>query len=86
MSRFMVTWGNDALQELARVWLDSRGRAAIDAAAMRIDAELSRDPHLKGEEVAEGLRRVDISPLRAYFVISDDDRKVDVVGVGDISK
>jgi hypothetical protein len=81
MNRFTVTWWDEALQELAQLWLDGDVRDALNTAALQIDAELSRDPHLKGQEVAEGLRRIDIGPLRAYFVVNQDDRMVEIVGL-----
>ena len=81
MNRFTVTWWDDALQELAQLWIDVDVRDAVNAATLQIDAELAYDPHLKGEEVSEGLRRIDIAPLRAYFIVSEDDSRVEIVGV-----
>ena len=81
MSRFAVVWWDDALHDLARLWMDSSDRDAINAATMSIDTELSRSPSSKGCEVSEGLRRVDVAPLRAYFVINHDDRRVEIMGV-----
>jgi len=81
MSRFTVTWWDDALQELAQLWIDGDVRDALSAATAQIDAELSRDAQLKGQEVSEGLRRIEIGPLRAYSTVREDDRTVAIVGV-----
>lgn len=81
MNRFTVTWWDDALQQLAQLWIDTDVRGALNAATAEIEAQLSRRPHLKGQEVAEGLRRIDVHPLRAYFVVSENDRSVEVVAV-----
>jgi len=81
MNRFTVTWWDDALEELAQLWIDGDDRDALSAATLQIDSELSRDPHLKGEGLSEGLRRIDVGPLRAYFVVSEIDRRVEIVGV-----
>jgi hypothetical protein len=81
MIRFTVTWREDAIQELAQLWIDGNIRGAISAAALQIDSELSRDPLIKGQEVSEGLRRIDMKALRAYYIVSQEDRKVEIVGV-----
>ncbi len=81
MTRFTVTWWDDAVQELAQLWIDSDDRGGLTAATLEIDAELSRDPHLEGQEVSEGLRRIDVGPLRAYFIVSETDRRVEVAGI-----
>lgn len=81
MNRFTVAWWDDAVQELAQLWIDSDDRDGLTAATLQIDAELSRDPHLKGQEVSEGLRRIDVGLIRAYFIVSEGDRRVEIVGV-----
>jgi hypothetical protein len=81
MSRFTVVWWDDALDELAQLWIDAADRAAINDAAFGIDVELSRSPDAKGREVSEGLWRIDFLPVRAYFTINEDDRLVTIVGV-----
>jgi hypothetical protein len=81
MNRFTATWWDDALQELAQLWIDGDVRDALNAAALQIEAGVSRDAQLRGQEISEGLRRIDVGPLRAYFVLKEDDRTVAIVGV-----
>jgi len=59
---------------LASVWLDAPDRNAVTAAALAIDRELSEDAAAKGMEVSEGLRVFYESPLRALFVVREEDR------------
>jgi hypothetical protein len=44
--------------------------ADINGAVDLIDYRLQRDPLTHGHHVAEGLRRIDSSPLAAYFTMS----------------
>jgi hypothetical protein len=81
MNRFTVVWWDDALDELAQLWIDATDRAAINDAALSVDVELSRTPDSKGREVSEGLWRIDLSPIRAYYQLSEDDRLVTIIGV-----
>ena len=81
MNRFTVGWRDEALQELAKVWLDSTDRNAVTAATSAVDIELSQDPLEKGDELSEGLYRIDLLPLRVYYVVSTDDCRVEVLMV-----
>lgn len=46
-----------------------------------IDEALARQPETKGAEVSEGLRYLQFGGLRAYYVVSQDERLVEVVGI-----
>jgi len=50
MNRFTVTWWDDALEELAQLWIDGDDRDALSAAMLQI-------------------------------VVSESDRRVEIVGV-----
>jgi hypothetical protein len=81
MTRFTVGWRGEALQELAEIWLESTDRNSVTAATRDVDDELSEDPLDKGREISEDLYRLDLLPLHVYFVVHEDDRKVEIVKV-----
>jgi hypothetical protein len=61
--KYTVTWTGSADQELADLWIRSSDRNAISLAAFEIDRILRIDAHLKGNEVSEGLRAINLAPL-----------------------
>jgi hypothetical protein len=81
MIRFTVGWRDEALHELADVWLASSERDAISTAAHYIDNLLSTNPRSAGKELSEGLCRLDVAPSRVYFVVNQDDCKVEIIKV-----
>lgn len=85
MARFTVVWDNDAIDELARIWMTSADRESIKAAADKIDALLSSDPGNKGQEHTESLRTLTAEPLEVLVVIRDLDRLVRVLAVRRVS-
>lgn len=72
--RYTVTWTESADRELGEVWLSSTNRIGVSSASIEIDRLLKDDAHLKGNEVAEGLRGVNVPPLRFLFTASQADR------------
>jgi plasmid stabilization system protein ParE len=78
---FRVEWWDDALDDLAREWVESDDRARITLWASGIDEALAREPEKKGIEIAEGLRRLTFGPHRAYYRISPTKRLVEIVAV-----
>jgi hypothetical protein len=58
MTRYTVVWHDDALNQLAQVWLDAGDRTAITEAAHVIDIELLVDAGTKGIEVEGELREL----------------------------
>lgn len=85
MTRYTVVWVQSVEDELVEIWLasNSNDRIAITSATHAIDGELSRDAEGKGENVAEGLRALNVPPLRIFTVITDD-RVVEVVRVAQL--
>jgi hypothetical protein len=80
MTRYTVVWHGSAQAELADLWIGSRDRNAVTAAAHFIDVELSLDAAAKGVELSEGLRAL-FAPLRDLFVVIEGDRVVEVLRV-----
>jgi plasmid stabilization system protein ParE len=81
MTRFTVIWSNEALNQLAQIWLAAVDRPAVNAAAAAIDGQLANDPQSKGTALSEGLRALDVPPLHALFAVAEPDRLVHVVFV-----
>ncbi|MEM8671807.1 MAG: type II toxin-antitoxin system RelE/ParE family toxin [Planctomycetota bacterium] len=81
MTRYTVVWVKSVEDELVEIWLAASDRDDIAAATYAVDKELGSDARLKGKEVAEGLRSLNIPPLRIIFTVSEDDRLVEVVRV-----
>ena len=81
MNPFTVVWLKDALDALAQTWMDNPDRKAVRAAAVLIDQRLRSAPRRYGVHMAEGLWTITCDPLRAFYTISDDDRRVEVAGL-----
>jgi hypothetical protein len=81
MTRYTVVWVLSVEDELVELWLAANDRNDITAATHAVDQELGLDAGLKGEDLAEGLRSLNIPPLRIIFTVSEDDRLVEVVRV-----
>jgi hypothetical protein len=81
MTRYTVVWVQSVEDELVELWLAANDRNDIAAATYAVDQELGLDAGLKGEDLAEGLRSLNIPPLRIIFTVSEDDRLVEVVRV-----
>jgi hypothetical protein len=77
---YVVVYTDDADDLLAAAWLDAPDRSAVTLAQNQIDQLLSRDPKSFGQEIAEGLWRIEVPPLFAYFEISDNNHEVTVTG------
>lgn len=81
MTRYTVVWVQSVEDELVEIWLAANDRNDISAATHAVDQQLGLDAGLKGEDLAEGLRSMNIPPLRIIFTVSDEDRLVEVVRV-----
>ena len=79
--KFTVTWLPPALDALAVLWNDAIDRTQVTAAADLIDRMMANDPQSRGEERADGVRILVVSPLAIYFRVSEDDRLVTVHAV-----
>jgi hypothetical protein len=85
MTRFLVEWNSAAENALAQIWMDATDPKAVTDAQDAIDRKLASNPVGDGEHVREGLYRIIVSPLVAYYSVDDAARKVEVEGVGTIS-
>jgi len=81
MTRYTVVWHQDAHDELARLWLESRDREAVTLAADAIDRRLSSDALTQGITVPDNLRQLTIPPLRVLFAVSEPDRMEKVLDI-----
>lgn len=86
MPRYTVVWDNDAIDQLARLWMTSADRESVKEAANKIDAELLNDPGNKGQAQTESLRTLTAEPLEVLFSIRDPDRLVRVLVVRRVSQ
>lgn len=80
---FRVAWLQDALDELARAWIEGDGqqRVAITAAVEAIDRVLQVDPESQGES-RSGNRRILLQPpLGVVYEIVPRSASVTVVHV-----
>ena len=84
MTRYTVVWVQSVEDELVDLWLASNDRNQVTAATHAIDKELGTDAELKGNDLAEGLRAINVPPLRVIFTVSRDDRRVEVVRVAQL--
>lgn len=82
---FTVVWLDEAMDQLAQIWLDADDRAQIASSSNTIDALLSINPAMQGEVVAEGLRKLRVPPLSVLFSVREADRVVEVANVHAIS-
>jgi hypothetical protein len=79
MSRFDVNWSDAASDQLADAWIRYPAEAqAITRAQADIDRILAQDPLGKGQPVAEGLRKLTVPPLTAYYSVDQTARTVQV--------
>ncbi len=81
MSRFTVVWTNEAIEQLAEIWLDAADREKIVSVAESVDLELAVDPYWKSLEMSEGIRALVLPPLRILFSVSAEDRLVEVARI-----
>ena len=78
---YVVDWDDPALAVLTDIWTQAPDRAAVTAAAHRIDTRLAADPVGSGAAVSEGLYGIDVPPLRAVYEVDPSARTVSVVGL-----
>ncbi|MEO8496875.1 MAG: hypothetical protein ABI614_17530 [Planctomycetota bacterium] len=81
MTRYTVVWHNDALTQLAAIWIIAPNREAITLAAKAIDRHLADDAPTKGIAVEGDLRLVTVPPLRLLYAVSEADRMVRILDV-----
>jgi hypothetical protein len=83
--RFRVGWKQSAENELATIWTNAPERAAVTAAADRIDSLLRKDPLAVGESRKGNLRVLLEPPLAVLYEVDELDLFVDVLKVWRIS-
>lgn len=81
MSRYTVVWRNRASDQLTELWLVADDRASITSDANEIDRRLAEQASEWGNEIMGNLRWMELSKVRAYFLISELDRRVEVVAI-----
>ena len=78
---FTVFWLEEAVDHLTEIWIEAHNRNAVTAAQAEIDRRLSVNPHHYAVHVAEGLYRIQVSPLQVLFEISEQPHEIKVVSV-----
>ena len=81
MTRHTVIWVPSAEAELGEIWLAATDQMDIANASNFIDRLLRDQAGNAGDQVAEGLRGLDCSPLRVLFEVLRDDLIVRILTV-----
>jgi hypothetical protein len=81
MKEYSVVYLAEAEQELISIWEHAADRSRIAEAANSADKALATVPRDRSVCLGEGLRRLEIAPLRFYFAIREDDWIVEVSNV-----
>jgi plasmid stabilization system protein ParE len=79
--KYDVVWTPAARRQLAEIWLASEDQAEISRASHTIDQMLAMQGSAVGKPLREGLHRVMVRPLAAYFAVSDADARIEVGAV-----
>lgn len=80
MNLYTVDWSEDALNELAVLWLQATDPDEVTR-AQAIDTLLARAPLHHGEVVREELRRLIVPPLRVLYTVNASTRAVEIAAV-----
>jgi hypothetical protein len=78
MTRYTVTYARQALQALARLWLNAVDRRAITNAGHIVDQSLREDARQKGSPIGLQYRQLIVAPLVVDFTVDEEDRIVTV--------
>jgi hypothetical protein len=78
---YTVVWRDEALNELASIWVKAPVRNEITIAVDLIDAELSEDPASKGKAMLIGLLKYVAPPLQVLYEVENDERLARVLAV-----
>ncbi|HEX6960393.1 MAG TPA: hypothetical protein VF175_00890 [Lacipirellula sp.] len=81
MKNYSVVYLTEAEDELVLAWEEADDRSAVARAANEADEILARSPHERSVFLGEGLWRLEVSPLRFYFAIREQDLIVEVSNV-----
>jgi hypothetical protein len=72
--KYTVVWKQQAVEQLAAIWIASTDRNSISAATLEIDRALKSDPEQQGESRHGSRRVMFVPPLVVAFRIDADDR------------
>ena len=78
MNRYTVVWEPDADNDVAELWMAAPNPDAVTSAIHRVIAYLSHEPEDCGEELREGLRVLNVPPLRVIYSVRPEDRLVEI--------
>ena len=84
--KYTVTWKPSLKQQLADIWLRAESKNSVTEAAHTIDKLLQVSPLDEGESRSGALRIIIVRPLTVLYEVFDDDRRVDVLSIRDVSK
>lgn len=76
-----VEWWGDSVEELTDLLAGSGDRVAMTRSVSIAQQTLSSDPQQQGIDIAEGLMRLDVSPLAFYFEVDPAEKLVKIVNV-----
>jgi hypothetical protein len=76
---YFVDWKPDAIDGLSAAWVALTDKASVNDAELEITRLLARDPLAIGSHASEGLRQIDVPPLRAYYPVDAPNRTVEVL-------
>ena len=71
----------EAVEDVLRIIIASRSKAAIVKASEQIEQALANDPADAGKHLSEGLYFIDREPLRGFYTIDVSDMTVEIVNV-----
>jgi hypothetical protein len=80
--RYRVIWDPECHSEIDAMLSAGVAGQRLKQAVRSVADELQASPETKGEELSEGLRRVDVEILRAYFHIDETQSAVVVDAIG----
>jgi phosphoenolpyruvate carboxylase len=83
---YQVGWKEEALQELAAIWITASDQKAVSVATDEIDVVLELFPNSAGRSVFDTVREYTNSPLVVEFEVDDLKRTVTVISVWGLAK
>jgi len=81
MKNYSVVYLTDAEAELVSIWEAAANRAEISQAANTADKILGDVPRDRSVYLGESLWRLEVTPLKFYFVLREADRLVEITNV-----
>jgi plasmid stabilization system protein ParE len=78
---YAVIWSQRALDQLTAIWIASKKRDAVTAAAHAAELQLGNDPFGNSLAFPNGLRELHVSPLWVLFGVDKLKRTVRIMRV-----